>query len=64
MKMFLVEEEYIAIRVYEVEAKSEKQAREFYSETTPVDDREFHAELKTVTAVKKHEDGSYSKEVV
>ena len=64
MKMFLIEEGYTALRVYEVEAKSEKQAREIYGEGTPVDDSEFQAELKTITAVKKHEDGSYSKEEI
>ena len=61
MKTFIVEEEYTALWVYEVEAKSKKEAQKIYWETSPIDDREFDSKVTTITTVKRHEDGSYSK---
>ena len=62
MKTFIIEEEYSALRTYEVQARSEKEARAIYLEgPPPLSDDEFESKILTVTAVTKHEDGSYSK---
>ena len=51
MKTFRIEEEYTALRSYEVKARSEKEARKIYFETSPIQDYEFDGKITNVKEV-------------
>ena len=61
MKTFIIEEEYTALRTYEVEANSKKEAEKIYSEETPTQDYEFDSKVVSITNAEKVKEEYFGK---